>query len=479
MSLEALTGADDHAHFRNRRQRRNPHGYCTCQRLSIVVVRQARTSAATPFWLGFVTWAVTLETRTVSETASVTFTIKFVTSAKPRRNAAGAPIYTEYKDVISPLRLAVQESGHKSAIVRYRRPDGRPAKLTFKDIPLTSLAVLRQAAAAAFVQLEQGNDPSPPRTATQLAPPLQDDSIERWVADFIELHARRKTRASTATKTEQQLRRLVLPAWRGRAVQSIRRRDVIELIEHIAVDRPYLANRLHASLSKLFNWLCSRDVIPASPVVGVERPHKEQARDRVLTDTELIALWRACEGDSPAGQALRLLFLTGTRLTEVSDMRWSELSTDGDLWQLLPLRTKNGKAHALPLASQARHIVAAMPVIDDSDFVFTINGRNSINGNWGKAKKRISIRAGIDPASWRLHDTRRTCASGMQRLGIRVEVIERALNHVSGVYRGVAGVYQRDPLADEVRSAFQRWADHVEALVTGKPAKVVKLQAKR
>lgn len=415
----------------------------------------------------------------MSETASVNFTVKFVTSAKPQRNTAGAPKYTEYKDAISPLRLAVQESGHKSAIVRYRRPDGRPAKLTLKDVPLTALAALRHAAAAALVQLEQGIDPSPPRTMVLPTAPVLNDSIERWVDDFIELHARRKTRASTATKTEQQLRRLVLPAWRGRAVQSIRRRDVIELLEHIAVDRPYLANRLLASISKLFNWLCGRDVISASPVVGVERPHKEQARDRVLTDAELIALWRACEGDSPAGQALRLLLLTGTRLTEVSEMRWSELSADGDLWQLPPERTKNGRAHTLPLASQARRIIAAMPTIDDSDFVFTINGRNSINGNWGKAKKRISVRAGIDPASWRLHDTRRTCASGMQRLGIRVEVIERALNHVSGVYRGVAGVYQRDPLADEVRSAFQRWADHVEQLVDGKPAQVVKLRTKR
>jgi integrase len=410
---------------------------------------------------------------------STTFTAKFIAHVRARTSAAGTPVYTEYKDAISPLRLAVQPSGHKSAVVRYRRPDGRTAKLTLKDVPLTALAALRHAAAAALARLEQGIDPSPSRATPAPAPPARDDSIERWVADFLELHARRKTRASTARKTEQMLRRLVLPVWRGRSVHDIRRRDVIELIEHIARDRPYLANHTLRVLSKLFNWLVGRDVIPASPVAGVERPHDEQARDRILTDAELAALWRACEGDAPYGPALQLLVLTGARLAETSEMRRSELFFDGKFWQLPPARTKNGRAHTLPLPPLARRIISAMPVIDDSDFVFTTNGRNPITGNWGKAKKRISVRAGIDPASWRIHDVRRSTASGLQRLGVRVEVIERVLNHISGVYRGVAGTYQRDPLAEEVRIALQKWSDHLEHLVGGKPAKVVKLRTKR
>jgi integrase len=211
----------------------------------------------------------------------------------------------------------------------------------------------------------------------------------------------------------------------------------------------------------------------------VERPGEEQARDRVLTDAELVALWRACEGDTPFGPALQILILTGARRAEVSEMRWSELDVDGTEWKLPPARTKNGRPHTLPLAPQARRIIAAMPMIDGSDYVFTTNRRNPITGGWHKVKDRISRRAGIDPRSWTLHDLRRTAAGGLQRLGIRVEVIERALNHVSGVYRGVAGIYQVDPLADEVRVALERWADHVEQLVTGKPAKVVKLRTKR
>jgi hypothetical protein len=237
-----------------------------------------------------------------STVTSVTFTTKFLATAKPRGNTAGEPVYTEYKDVISPLRLAVQPSGHKSAVVRYRRPDGCTAKLTLKGVPLSSLAALRHAAAAALAQLEQGIDPSPRRVSSTPLAPARDDSIERWVADFIELHARRKNRASTPATTERLFRRLVLPAWRGRSVQDIRRRDVIELVEHIALDRPYLANRTRAALSKFFNWLAARDVIAASPAVGVEPPHNETPRERVLTDAEVVALWRACEGDMPYGR---------------------------------------------------------------------------------------------------------------------------------------------------------------------------------
>jgi integrase len=405
----------------------------------------------------------------VSKKAS-TFTVKFVAAAKPHRNATGESVYTELRDAISPLRLAIQPSGHRSLIVRYRRPiDGKPAKLTLNE---TTLGAARHAAAAALLQLEQGIDPSPRRTSPAPVAPARDDSIDRWAADFLELHARRKNRASTVMVAASTFNRLILPDWRGRQVQDIRRRDVIELVERIALDRPYLANRTLAVLSKFFNWLAARDVIVASPVVGVERPHKEEPRARVLSDAELAALWRAAENDVFYGPALRLLVLTGARRNEVSKMRWSEIDQDAQVWRLPSERVKNGKPHAVPLAALAQRILAEVPIINNSDRVFPING------SWDKAKKRISARAGIDPKGWRLHDVRRTMASGLQRLGTRVEVIERALNHVSGVYRGVAGIYQRDPLADEVQGALQRWGGYIEELTSGKPAKVVKLHAK-
>ena len=154
-------------------------------------------------------------------------------------------------------------------------------------------------------------------------------------------------------------------------------------------------------------------------------------------------------------------------------MRFSEIGEDR-VWRLPGARTKNGRAHQVPLAPVAWDLIQAQPRFAGSDFVLTFDGTRPISG-FGRAKRRLSANAGIT-ADWRLHDLRRTAASGMQRLGIRAEVIERCLNHISGVYRGVSGTYQRDPLIEETRVALERWAGHVERLVSGKPAEIVKLR---
>jgi integrase len=403
-----------------------------------------------------------------------TLTAKFVASAQPKRSASGTPLYTEYVDAISPLRLAVQPSGVRSLIVRYRRPaDGKSAKLTLRNT--TTLAAARHAATAAMVKIEQGIDPSPRRLPEG---ERAADTIEASVAAFLDLHARRKNRASTANAAARIFKRLVLPVWRGRTVQQIRRRDVIDLIERIGVDRPYLANRTLGVLSKFFNWLVARDRLDVSPAAGVERPHQEQARDRILTDAELAALWRACEGDEPFGSALRLMILCGGRRNEISQMTWNELDHERRVWTLPRERSKNDREHVVPLPSQAWDIIDALPRINGGDFMFTKDGGTPVAG-WAKAKTRLSGRAGLVENGWRLHDLRRSCASGMQRLSVPVPVIEKALNHISGTFRGIVGTYQQHDYADEVRIALQKWGDHVERLVGGKPAKVVSLRGKR
>jgi integrase len=270
-------------------------------------------------------------------------------------------------------------------------------------------------------------------------------------------------------QTESIFNRLVLPAWRNRTIHEVRRRDVIDLLEHIADERGgYMANRTLGVLSKFFSWLCARDAIEVSPVVGVERPFQELARKRTLSDSELKVLWLACEGDGPFGQALRLLALTGARRAEVSRLCWSEIDADRRAWILPSERSKNGREHAIPLSSQAWKIVQAMPRFSGCGFVFTADGRGPIVG-WAKAKTRLSAKAGIPEEIWRLHDVRRCVAAGMQKLGTPVAVVEKALNHTSGTFRGIVGVYQTHDYADEIRVALQRWADRVDDLVSDRP----------
>ena len=223
--------------------------------------------------------------------------------------------------------------------------------------------------------------------------------------------------------------------------------------------------------------MVARDALAFSPVTGVERPHKEEARTRILGDDELRALWFACEHEGALGQAIRMLILTGTRRNEVGHMRRTEIDEDRRLWTLPAGRTKNAREHVIPLSSQAWALIEARPQFAGCPFVFSVDGKGPVN-NWDKVKHRISARAGISADSWRLHDLRRTAASGMQKLGTAVPVIERALNHVSGVFKGIVGVYQQHDYADEVRIALQKWADRIEEIVGGKPAKVFSLHGR-
>ena len=409
-------------------------------------------------------------------------TTRFVDAAKPRHNSAGDAVRAEYPDAACPgLHLVVQPTGTRSWAFRFRRrTDRKNVKLTLGkagDGGL-SLAAARHAAAAHRHRLEQGAVLVTPVTAVTPQSVRTGDKVETAVASFLELHVRRKNRISTARVTENIFNRIIVPAWRDRTIDSIRRRDIIDLVEDVAASgRGYHANRTCAVLSKFFAWLVARDALTFSPVTGVERPHKEKIRSRVLTDDELRVLWLACGHEGASGEAIRLMTLTGARRGEVGEMSRREVDQDHQLWNLPAERTKNGRPHTIPLSTQAWTLIEARPRFAGCDFVFTIDGKRAVN-NWDEVKHRISAKAGITASSWRLHDLRRTCASGMQKLGISVPVVEKALNHVSGTFRGIVGVYQQHDYADEVAIALQRWADRVDEIVGGKPAKVVKLRVR-
>jgi len=400
-------------------------------------------------------------------------TTKFIENAKP------ADVRREIPDSgCRGLYLVVQPSGRKAWAVRYRF-GGVTRKLTL-DAGLT-LAAARKAATDALHELERGNDPAAlkfeARAATESAAAARKrDTVDHLAGLFIEQHAKRKTRKNSWRQTEHVFENIVLPAWRGRVIHNIARRDIRELVENVAVDRPIMANRALGQLSKFFNWMLERDIITASPCAGIKPPAKEHARERLLSDDEIKSLWFACDTiKGPAGPVVKLLLLTGQRCGEVVGMKRSEIS--GDVWTLPPERTKNKMRHEVPLSAQALAIIDAMPVIDE-DFVFTSSATRRL-GKMSHAKKALD--AQIKPKEpWVLHDLRRTAASGMAALGIKLPVIEKVLNHKSGSFRGIVGVYQRHEYAAEKRDALQRWANHVEGLVSGKPVedKVVPIRVR-
>jgi integrase len=145
-------------------------------------------------------------------------------------------------------------------------------------------------------------------------------------------------------------------------------------------------------------------------------------------------------------------------------MRWAEIDLEGAVWTLPAHRTKNGKQHITPLSAAALDVLAVLPRIGD-EFVFTAADRRKESGYpYSAGKRRIDALLPADMPHWTLHDLRRTLATGLQRLGIRLEVTEAVLNHVSGSRAGVVGVYQRHAWNAEKRTALEAWARHVLAL---------------
>jgi integrase len=230
----------------------------------------------------------------------------------------------------------------------------------------------------------------------------------------------------------------------------------------------------------MFTWLARRRIVATNPCIGIQRPDAAPARDRVLTVNEIVAFWQACgEIGEPIGQLLKLLLLTGCRLNEVAAMTRAELSDDGATWTIPSSRTKNKRAHVVPLPPLARAIIAGVkPIASAASYVFTTNGRSAISG-WSAIKKVLDAAMGAT-SPWRLHDLRRTAATGMADIGIPPHIVEAALNHVSGAKAGVAGTYNRAAYANEKRAALERWALHIERLVSsGEPDKVVNLHGHR
>jgi integrase len=190
------------------------------------------------------------------------------------------------------------------------------------------------------------------------------------------------------------------------------------------------------------------------------------SRDRVLSDDELRLVWKAAEGMGwPFGPMVQLLVLTGQRRSEVAGMEWQEVDLEKATWVIPSHRTKNAEAHLVPLSPPAVAILASLPRV--GDYVFTTTGRTPVSG-FSRAKAALDGRAEIAP--WRLHDVRRTVASGMARLGVNLPVIEKVLNHTSGSFAGIVGVYQRHSFADEKRRALEVWGRFVEELVSDEPA---------
>jgi integrase len=380
----------------------------------------------------------------------VTLTDRVVQQSKARAARVEIP------DAVLPgLYLIVQPSGVKSWAVRYR-VGRRSRKLTLAGrYPAVTLAKARQAARTALESLAVGADPA---TAKRQGTPA-DDTLAAHIALYREKHVS-TVRAGTAANINRELENMQ-DAWPGRSLRSISKKDVVAFIDKAMNRGPSAGVTAWKVAKAFFAWSEAREDDFASPARSIRKPAKEKSRDRVLDDAELKLTWEAADAaGGAAGALVKLLILSGARRNEMTELARDEIAADAI--ELPADRTKNGLPHTIPITPMMRRVFDTVPATGR----FVLNGADRPFGDHSGAKEKVA------PAMrpWTFHDLRRSFASGLQRLGVAPHIVELTLNHRSGTFSGVAGIYQRHRYAKEVREAFELWSKHIEALIIQRAA---------
>lgn len=294
--------------------------------------------------------------------------------------------------------------------------------------------------------------------------------VDLWLLDYA---AGDERRPASIRQAKLIANNYLKPALGAKPIPHVQRHDLQLIIDNIPASKKAMRRAVFTYASVLFGWAVERGSIATNPLADMKKPPAPKSRDRVLENGELIAVWAAAKtlGDL-WGAFYRLALLTGQRREEVAALRWSELDRSNMEWVIPSDRTKNGVAHIVPLSRtvvEELDRLAGSATWPKSGYVLTTTGRTPISG-FSKAKKALdSLIAGARSEgalpAWRVHDLRRTVATGFQKLGVRFEVTEAVLNHISGAKGGVAGIYQRHDWKDEKKAALSAWATYISELI--------------
>jgi integrase len=370
---------------------------------------------------------------------------------------------------ISGFGIRVRDGGSRTWIYRYRI-GSKQRSVILGSATAVPLAVARKNASGLAARIRLGEDPALDRDNARLE---ADNTFGVLAQQYLETR-KAEWRPVTYTEIKRHLTKYAKSLHRV-PIAAVSQRNIANLLNAIAKDAgDVTANRVRGSLCALFGWAMREGIrLPEGNVAALTNKREEKSRDRVLSNNELRTIWSACLDDD-YGAILKLLTLTGQRAGEIAELRWDEVG-DEQIW--LPAnRTKNGRAHTIPLTEPVKMILSR----------FNRDGRTCVFGRvdtgfngWHNCKQALNARiaaAGKPLAEWKPHDLRRTAATGMAELGVQPHIVEAVLNHVSGHKGGVAGIYNRATYDKEKREALNLWAEHVMPTVEGRAATVVSLK---
>ena len=361
------------------------------------------------------------------------------------------------KDRVKGLALRVRAAGSRRWMFFYRFGDAQK-RIVIGDATATDLDAARKKARQYRVALDNQKDPAAEKINNLAAAEL---TFSKIVDKYLEVRATDMRPRALVEAT-----RHLNEAWKslhGFPLGSITRPIIATRLREITKDSgPIGANRARGTLSAMFAWCIGEGLCEGNPVEGTNK-NKENTRDRVLTDAELAKIWLAAP-DNGYGRIVKLLMLTAQRRDEIGSLQWSEIDMKKALIALPGSRTKNGRAHDVPLSPLALQVLDGQHRIVGRDLVFG-EGEGGYSG-WSKAKGKLD--AACKVKNWTLHDMRRTVATRMANsvddggCGVQPHVIEAVINHVSGHKAGVAGIYNRSSYSAEKRAALNEWASHLQ-----------------
>jgi integrase len=377
-----------------------------------------------------------------------TLTDKGVQALKPR-----AVRYAHPDPELVGHYVRVQPGGAKSFVAVARDPHhGKQVWVVIGAADVTSIDQARRRARDAIQRIRAG------LPAFAELPDTFQAIAEQW----LKRHAQAKR-----LRSEKQITRLlhvhVYPQWGARPFMGIRRSHVAALLDH--VEDKHSARQADCVLTvvrSIMNWYATRHDDYAVPVVkGMRRQNPaEHARDRILSDTEIAAIWKTAEVNGKFGAFVRLALLTAQRKTKVATMKWTDLN--GAEWTIPRDPREKDNAGVLVLPQNALDIINTQPQLVDNPHVFAGRGAQPVTG-FSVLKQTFDGR--LPPgvvAPWTIHDLRRTARSLLSRCGVSSEHAERVMGHRIA---GIEGVYDRHSYRDEKADALQRLASLIDSIV--------------
>jgi integrase len=375
-------------------------------------------------------------------------------------------------DALVPgLAVRVMPSGARTFVLTTRYP-GRtnPTRRSLGAYGAITLDTARERARVWIGLIRRGIDPAIEDERQRTAELRKQAHTFAAVAEeFIRVHVS-KTRQAVAV--ELSIRKEFIARWGERPIASITSHDVLIVID-AAISRgsPYQAHNLLAYAKSLFNWAVSRpnyglETSPCDRLKPKQIIGKKQARQRILTDAEIRALWSSAEAMGyPYGPLVKLLLITGQRLNEVARATWGEFDLDKKLWTIPAERMKAGAAHTVPLPDAAIEVLRELPRFKNGNHLFsTTYGEVPING-FSKAKNRLdelmTERLG-DVKEFRFHDLRRTMRTHLSALPVPDMVRELVIAHTKP---GLHKVYDQHKYDAEKRQALDLSAERLMAII--------------